>query len=116
MKKAICMCILAALAMLGCAEYTTVEKQAASPVPYDVNVGDSVVVVLVNDDYHEFKVTEISESEIAGGDIRIAYDDIAFVKRKGIDTDETIKSVLAGTGLGLLIALTGLMLLAIAVL
>jgi hypothetical protein len=114
MKKIIILILLMPLAIAGCAEYRTVNKQASSPIPYDVTVGDKVLVVLVDDQYNEFVVTDISDAEIAGKDVRIKYKDIAFIKKKEIDSDETIKSVLAGTGMGLLIAFTGLLLFAIA--
>lgn len=108
MRKSIFIVILSALAIAGCVEHQYIykHKQAGSQFPYDVQVGDEVVIVLLNDQYQEFKVTEVTESEIVGQGVRVNYNDIAFVKEKEIDSGATTKSVLGATGAALLVVLT----------
>ncbi len=98
----------------GCTGYRTVPENSGSLTKYDIQVGDSILVIVKTDEAHEFKVTSISQTAVSGGNITINFDDILLLKKQEIDRDETVKSVAAGAGMGLGVALIILLGVAIA--
>ena len=105
MKNVIYLLLLSAIFLPGCAEYRTVSEDSNSSQRYDIKVGDNILVITNTDDTHEFEVTSISRTTITGDAITINFDDITLLKKKEIDTDETLKTVGSGIGLGLGIAM-----------
>lgn len=96
--------IVILLVTSGCAEFRTVPADPVSNRPYDVDVGDTVVVVTADDPGGtEFRIGEITDEGLGGEDVFFAYEEITLLKVSAIDGEETALSIMMGSVMALYI-------------
>jgi len=86
--------------MSGCTEYRSIQRTGEASHPYDVSVGDTVLLVTTDAQEFEFKITDISDTALYGEHLLIPFDKITSIKKKEIDEVKTAGAV-GGTVLGL---------------
>jgi hypothetical protein len=84
MKKGlVAIVVSSALLTLGCAtDMVPVSDTNDSPIRVSIVIGDTVRVLTKYGDRVTFRVTEITEEVLAGGNESVRYDDMAFVEKR----------------------------------
>ncbi len=90
--------ILMCVSFVGCTTTNALTNMQPSAIQQNVKVGDKVVVLTTDANTQTFEVTEVTETYIAGADIKIDYSDIKSLEKKEINKGKTAAAV-GGTAL-----------------
>lgn len=71
----------------GCSEFETIRPVEDDGQAYRLSVGDRVEVITADVKVYRFKITDITETALIGGDESVPFKEIRLVKRESIDEE-----------------------------
>lgn len=109
MRRVIVLVGCLSLFLQGCTAMQAVPVPQSGSAAAAVQVGDTVEATTRAGEVKRFKVTEVTNEELLGADIRLAYSDIAAleVARQDEGKMRTILWILGGTALAALLIAAG---------
>ena len=94
------------ICMTGCTDFRRLQIDDSATNPYDLSVGDTVLLVTNNDQRFEFEITDITSTSLVGKHVVIPFDQIRVANREEIHAVKTTAAVSGGV---LVAFLAGLM-------
>ena len=78
--------------LIGCVshEYSDLDRRESAPIPYSLQLGDTVQIITADGEKHEVKIEGISDTGLTGSGTPIQFDDIRIIRVKNVDVEKTI--------------------------
>ena len=83
-------CAVAAVTLLTCVSCSQLEQVPQPEVNAHQLIGKNIRVTTIDGQVYEFQLSEVTEDELVGGLVRVAFDEIALVERRDVNFGKTV--------------------------